>query len=181
MIKEKKIEQYLRTAPKPPTPEGLRNKLRENMALIAGKRCGSIIRRWFAPTDGSISPWRVAAAAAIATMILLPLSYAGGKIVKTYIFTEGPKVEVIENEDGSVTKIGTLSVVTDTSGEQANEEEANEIEELRKAGKGERILVKEWVEQGMRFCLYKVSYTLSDGKVVTVNEIEAGSIADKSK
>ena len=117
----------------------------------------------------------MAAVATIAVMVLLPLTYAGGKVIKTYIFTEGPKVEVIENEDGSVAKVGSISVETNLSNGQPSAEEAQEIEELRKAGTFKKELVREWTEKGMSFRLYKVSYTLSSGKVITVSAVEAGS------
>jgi hypothetical protein len=171
MNTEKKIDQFLRAVPKPPAPDGLLDKLQADISAGDIKTQRSVLHRWFAPTGGPISFWRVAAAAAITILVLLPLTYAGGKIIKTYIFTEGPKVEVIENEDGSVTKIGSISVATNASGEQPNEEEAKEIEELRNAGKFEEEFVQEWVKDGFTFRLYKVSYTLSSGKVITVNEV----------
>ena len=181
MNTEKRVEQHLRDAPKPPAPDGLLDKLQENVTFTKSKQRDNLIHRWFAPTGGQISRWRLAASIAIAAMVLLPLTYAGGKIVKTYIFTEGPKVEVIENEDGSVTKIGSISVETNTYNGQPNAEEIREIEELRKAAKYEKTFMQEWVEKGMSFRLYKVSYTLSSGKVITANEIEAGSIENESK
>ncbi len=181
MNKEKKIEHYLITAPKPPAPDSLLNKLQEDASNSNIRARPSILRRWFAPTGGPVSLVRVAALIAIATMVLIPLSYAGGKIIKTYIFTEGPEVEVIENEDGSVTKVGSISVKVeseDISDEEEVEAARQEIEELKKTGNFERTLLREWEEKGMRFSLYKVSYTLSNGKVITVNQIEAGSISN---
>jgi hypothetical protein len=159
MNTEKQVEQYLRAAPKPPAPRGLLDKLQEYVTLTEGKQRDSIIHRWFASADGQISRWRLAAAIAIAAMVLIPLTYAGGKVIKTY-FTEGPKVKVIENEDGSVTKIGSISVKTNMSSEKPTEEETKEIEELKKTGKYEKTFVKEWIENGMSFRLYEVSYTL---------------------
>jgi len=49
---------------------------------------------------------------------------------------------------------------------------------LKRAGKFEKVLVEERIENGMKFSLYKVSYTLSNGKVVTVSEIQGGSTSN---
>lgn len=48
--------------------------------------------------------------------------------------------------------------------------QTDEINELRKAGKGERTFWKEVEENGTKTRLYKVRYTLSDGRVVTLTE-----------
>ncbi len=175
MNTEKKIEQYLRAAPKPSAPDDLLNKLQMDVSTGDIKTQRSALRKWFAPSGGSILPWRIAAAAAIAILVLLPLAYAGSKIIKSY-FVEVEVIETIESEDGSIIKVGTASAIVVESSEQPNEKEAKEIDELRKAGKFEKVLVEERVENGMRFSLYKVSYTLSNGKVITVSEIEGGSI-----
>ena len=179
MDNENKIEECLRNAPKPPIPEGLLGRLKTDLSAHDIKTQRPILRRWLAPSGEAVSFVRLAALVAIATMILLPLTYAGGKIIKTYIFTEGPKVEVIENEDGSVTKSGSISISVgseDISSKEEVEAAREEIEELRKAGRYEKTLLREWEEKGMRFSLYKVSYTLSSGKVITINAVEAGSI-----
>lgn len=85
MNMQKKIEQYLRTAPKPPAPDGLLDKLQADISVQDIKTHRSSLRRWFAPTGQSISPWRVAAAVAIAIMVLLPLSYGATKLIKRFI------------------------------------------------------------------------------------------------
>jgi len=85
MNTEKKIEQCLRAAPKPPTPDNLLDKLQKDVTLGKIKAPQSVLRRWFAPTGRSISPWRVAAAAAIAIAVLLPLSYGAIKLIKRFI------------------------------------------------------------------------------------------------
>jgi len=85
MNTQKKIEQCLKAAPKPPAPDGLLNKLQEDVALGEVKTKQSALRRWFAPAGGSISPWRVAAAIAIAIAVLLPLSYGATKLIKRFI------------------------------------------------------------------------------------------------
>jgi len=85
MNTEKKIEQCLRAAPKPPAPDGLLDKLQTDVSTQDIKTHRSSLRRWFAPTGRSISPWRVAAAAAIAIAVLLPLSYGATKLIKHFI------------------------------------------------------------------------------------------------
>lgn len=178
MNTEKEIEKCLRAAPKPSAPDGLLDELQGNITFTEGKKSDNIIRRCFAPAGRPVSLWRVAAVVTIATMILLPLTYAGGKII-TYIFTDGPKVEVTENEDGGFTKVGSLSVSIaseDISDQKEFDAAREEIDKLRQAGKYERTLLRQWDEKGMRFSLYKVSYTLSNGKVIRVNEIQGGSI-----
>jgi Tol biopolymer transport system component len=85
MNMQKKIEQRLRAAPKPPAPDGLLDKLQADVSVQDIKTHRSSLRRWFAPTGRSISPWRVAAAAAIAIAVLLPLSYGATKLIKRFI------------------------------------------------------------------------------------------------
>ena len=48
--------------------------------------------------------------------------------------------------------------------------QSDEINELRRAGKGERTFLKEIEDNGMKIRLYEVRYTLSDGRVVTITE-----------
>ncbi len=175
MNTEKKIEQSLRAAPKPPTPDGLLNELQENITLAEGKKSDNIIRRFLSPAGGQISLWRVAAVVAIAAMVLLPLTYAGGKVIKSY-FVEVEVIETINSDDGSIVKVGTARAIAVEPGGQPNEQEEKEIQELRKAGKCEKVLVEERIENGMKFSLYKVTYTLSSGKVITVTEVSGSSI-----
>jgi len=85
MNTQKKIEQCLKAAPKPPAPDGLLDKLQADVSARDIKTHRSSLHRWFAPTGRSISPWRVAAAAAIAIMVLLPLSYGATKLIKRFI------------------------------------------------------------------------------------------------
>ncbi len=49
-------------------------------------------------------------------------------------------------------------------------QQSDEINELRKAGKGERTLWKEVEFNGLRVRLYHVRYTLANGQVVTLCE-----------
>jgi Tol biopolymer transport system component len=95
MNMQKKIEQYLRTAPKPPAPDGLLDKLQADVSVQDIKTHRSSLRRWFAPKGRSISPWRVAAAAAIAIVVLLPLSYGATKLIKRFIaISQLPAIKV---------------------------------------------------------------------------------------
>jgi len=95
MNTQKKIEQYLKAAPKPAAPDGLLDKLQADISLKNIKTRRSPLRRWFAPTGGSVSTWRVAAAAVIALAVLLPLSYGATKLIKRFAATSQlPAVEV---------------------------------------------------------------------------------------
>ncbi|HCO94066.1 MAG TPA: hypothetical protein DIU00_08960 [Phycisphaerales bacterium] len=85
MNMQKKIKQCLKAAPKPPAPDGLLDKLQKDIAFREVKAKQSVLRRWFSPSGGSISPRRVAAAAVIAIAVLLPLSYGATKLIKRFI------------------------------------------------------------------------------------------------
>ncbi len=85
MNTEKKIEQCLRAAPNPLAPDGLLDRLQADVSARDINKHRSSLRRWFAPTGRSISPWRVAAAAVIAIAVLLPLSYGATKLIKRFI------------------------------------------------------------------------------------------------
>jgi len=85
MNMQKKIEQSLRAAPKPPAPAGLLDKLQADISAWDMKTQRSALRMWFAPTGGRFSLWRVAAAAAVAIVVLLPLSYGATKLIKRFI------------------------------------------------------------------------------------------------
>jgi Tol biopolymer transport system component len=82
MNMQDKIEQCLRAAPKFPAPDGLLDRLRADIAVRQADTHVGVVRRWFAPTGGAISRWRVAAA--IAVMVLLPLSYGATKLVRRF-------------------------------------------------------------------------------------------------
>ncbi len=170
MNTKKKIEQCLRAAPKPPAPDGLLDKLQADVSARDIKTHRSSLRRWFAPTGRSISPWRVAAAAVIAIAVLLPLTYGAVKIVKAYTFTIDTRQV---NEDGSITATSTYVKL---SGYFADEEEAKrvwqETRELKKAGKYERTFLKEIERNGVKYRYYNCRYTLSNGQVVAFSESE---------
>jgi hypothetical protein len=151
MNTEKKIEQSLRTAPKPPAPDSLLNKLQENIDLAKGKESNNIIRRCFAPA-GHLSIWRIAAGFAIAVLVLLPLSYGANKVMKYFDVFEA---EFDYPEDNTVIKVKEVMA---SSNPNATEEDMNRINEefyrLYKEGKTEEIKPGLWsavLSNGERF------------------------------
>ena len=131
MNTEKKIEQCLRAAPKPPAPDGLLDKLQADVPAQKVKTHRSSLRRWFAPTGRSISPWRVAAAAAIAIAVLLPLSYGATKLIKRFItISQLPTIKVDLPDGGALSPDGRhfagltwdseLTVIDTSTGERRN-------------------------------------------------------------
>lgn len=167
MNTQKKIEQCLRAAPKPAAPDGLLNRLQEDVAAGEIKKRVTVIRRWFAPANGSISLWRVAAAAAIAIVVLLPLSYGATKLVeKCYITFKAtfiyPEPEDITESDGGYEGraagygygvMGGFSGSADLSEKEAMEM-AEEIRKLCAEGKAEEVEPGVWM------------VTLSNGKKI---------------
>jgi hypothetical protein len=79
MNTRERIEKCLKAAPKPPAQDGLLDKLLEDVDLSRAKAQRSALRRWFVPTGGQISVWRVAAAAVVAIAVVLPLSSIWGE------------------------------------------------------------------------------------------------------
>ena len=134
---KKKIEQYLQAAPKPPAPDGLLNRLQEDAAVTNVKPYASFARRFFVPTGRSISLRRVAVAAAIAFVILLPLSYGAAKVIR--YFTIGEITIVVKNSD---------NIKNEKDAQKALEE----FGELYREGKAEEVEPGVWV------------VTLSDGE-----------------
>jgi len=171
MNTQKRIDNYLRAAPKPAVPDGLSNKLCQEVPVEGTKMQPSALRRWFAPTGEAVSPWRVVAAATIAIAVLLPLTYGASKIFRIYHFELESRRA---NEDGSIT--ATKTSVT-LSGDFADEEEAKRIweetRELKKAGKYERTFRKEIERNGVKSYIFSYRYILSNGQVVTFNESES--------
>ena len=221
MNMKNKIEQCLRAAPKPTAPDGLLGKLQNNIAFREIKTKRSNLRRWFSPKGGSVSGWRVAAFAAIAIAVIMPLSYGATKAVKYVITTFEAEFEygdnmvykvktsVASSSDNIQSKEAALKaqqefyelykegkaeeiksgvwVATLSDGEKfafagnpeslgliENErtellqEQFDEINELRKAGEYERTFIKEIEEDGVTIRLYKDTFKLSGGKVVTL-------------
>ncbi|MCX5634482.1 MAG: hypothetical protein NTW55_01375 [Planctomycetota bacterium] len=103
---------------------------------------------------------RFAAAAIFTIFILLPLSYGAVKIIKTYFFQEKPT---------SITTKNT-TILSGEGDENRARKVYEEINQLREAGKCEKTLIKEWVENGIVFQRYKVRYTLASGEAVTMIE-----------
>jgi hypothetical protein len=232
MNTEDKIEKCLKSAPKPEAPDGLLNRLQQDVAAGEIKKRVTVIRRWFAPAGGSISLWRVAAAAAIAIAVLLPLSYGATKTIKRIIKTFEAKFEYPQ-DDGGVHVIGVRSGIA-SSDPNFTEEDAHkakrefyelykqgkakeiapgmwvatlsdgsrfggnidpellglseaeqkellkkqfdEIHELRKVGKYERTFIKEVEKNGVKIRLYEDSFTLSNGKVITMGAGEGEQV-----
>ncbi|MHC4173350.1 MAG: hypothetical protein ACYTBX_18380 [Planctomycetota bacterium] len=165
MNTKKKIEQCLKAAPKPPSPDGLLDKLQADVSAQDIKTQRSPLRRWFAPAGGSISPWRVAAAIAIAIMVLLPLSYGATKLAEkcyitfkaTFIYPEPEDTTEPEESHGRVATgygvMGGFYGSADLSEKEAMEM-AEEIRKLCAEGKAEEVKPGVWM------------VTLSDGKKI---------------
>jgi len=128
---QQKIEKCLRAAPKPPAPDGLVNKLRKDMILREVETRESALRRLFAPSGGPISLLRVAAAAAIAVAVLLPLSYGATKLIKRFSaisqltaikldFPYGGALSPDGKHFAGVTWNSQLAVIDTSTGEQRN-------------------------------------------------------------
>lgn len=102
--------------------------------------------------------------------------YLAGKVVEIK-----PGVWEATLSDGTSFAFGGDPATAGMDSEFTEEEKAqlkkqfDEINELKKAGKGERTFWKEVEENGVRTRLYHVRYTLSDGKAVTLCEGEAAS------
>lgn len=145
MNTEKKIEQCLKAAPKPPAPDGLLDKLQKDTALRDIKTRRSALHRWFAPAGERISFRRVAAAAAIAIAVLLPLSFGATKVVRKYFITFEAEFEY--PEDNTVYKTTQTMVM---SGDNIKSEEdakkvLEEFGKLYREGKAEEIKPGVWV------------------------------------
>ncbi len=170
MNTQNKIDRCLKAAPKPPAPDGLLNKLEADLSAGDIKKGRTALRRWFAPTGGPISPWRVAAVAAIAIAVLLPLTYGAVKIVKVYTLRFSSKQI---DKDGGVTVTETEVTL---SGNFADEEEAKrvwqETSALKKAGKYETTFLKEIERNGVKYRYYDYRYTLPNSQVIIFAESE---------
>jgi len=226
MNMQKRIEQNLSAAPKPPAPEALLDKLKNDLALEGLEAKPSGLRRWFTSAGGAVSGWRVAAAAIIAIAVLLPLSYGATKAVKHFITTFEAEFNYGDNRTYKVASavgsssgdiqseedafraqqefyelykegkaeeiepglwVATLSngegfgysgdpellALSDSERKEQLKEQFDEIEELRKAGDFERTFIKEEVVNGIRIRHYKDTFTLSNGKVVSIGAGES--------
>lgn len=141
MNTEKKFEQCLKAAPKPPAQDGLLDKLQKDITLVDFKTRRSALRRWFAPSGGPISPWRVAATAAIAILVLLPLTYGATRIIK-FVVEEFTVIHGVDDEQAEyITAYAFNPTITGdciTNKEEAKEAE-KEILQLIKKGKAEEV------------------------------------------
>jgi len=150
------IEKYLKSAPKLAAPDGLLNRLQEDVAAGEIKKHVTVIRRWFAPAGGSISPLRAAAAAVIAIAVLLPLSYGATKTVKRIIKTFEAKFEYPQ-DDGGVHVYGVGAGIGSSDPNFTEEdalEKQQEFYQLYKQGKAEEVEPGVWVatlSNGERF------------------------------
>jgi hypothetical protein len=177
MNAKNEIEEILRTAPKPSAPDDLFNKLQADISSQTVEEKQTLLHKWFFPA-GHVSFRRIAAMVLVTLAVLMPLAYGATKLVKVFHIT----MEVTtQYDDGS---IGTTLEEFYTSGFD-NEEEGNrilqEIEELRRAGEYEKIFEEERVIDEEMYHLYHYIYTLSDGQVVSIGQlekVEVGSISD---
>ena len=144
MNTEKKIEKSLRAAPKPPAPDGLLDKLQEDVSARDIKTQRSALRRWFAPAGERISFRRVTAAAAIAIAVLLPLSFGATKVVKKYFITFEAEFEY--PEDNIVYRTSQTIVTTDDNikSEEDVKKVFEEFGRLYREGKAEEIRPGVW-------------------------------------
>jgi Tol biopolymer transport system component len=127
MNTEEKIEQCLRAAPKPPAPDSLVNKLRNDVSLRELGTRESALRRWFTPSGERISRWRVAAAA-LTVAALLPLSYGATQLIKSFIAIRQLPAIKLDFDSGALSPDGKhfagttgdseLFVVDTSTGEQ---------------------------------------------------------------
>lgn len=148
---QERIDECLRAAPKPAAPEGLLSKLHKDVAVPAAKKRRALVRRWFAPTAGAISPWRVAAAAVIAVMVLLSLSYGAGKVIKKIFPVLTDKVTFDYPQDNAVYTV-SRGIFVDGTNEEEAKRNLEEFKQLYQEGKAEQVKPGVWV------------VTLSDGE-----------------
>jgi Tol biopolymer transport system component len=111
-----KIEKYLKAASKPMVPETLFNELKKNVTVHVVEEHHGFIHRWFVPTGGTISRWRVAAV--ISIMVLLPLSYGATKLIKGFIsIRQLPAIKLEFPYDGALSPDGKhFAAVSEDSG-----------------------------------------------------------------
>ena len=139
---QQKIEKCLRVAPKPPAPDGLLDKLQADVPAGDVKTRSTAIRRWFAPSGGPISPWRVAAAVALAIMVLLPLSYGAVEVIKR-LTTFKATFEYPE-DNTTYTVLRTISSKGNIQTEEDARKTEKEFYRLYKEGKAEEIKPGIW-------------------------------------
>jgi hypothetical protein len=166
MNEDKKIEKCLRAAPRPAVPNDLLDELKENVSVSESRARRSVLRRWLSPAGGPMSPWRVAAAAAVAVVVLLPLGYGATKLVEECYVTFKAKFIYPDHDEGGV---GAYGVMGGFGGADVSEKEAMEMdEEIRKLcaeGKAEEVEPGVW------------QVTLSDGRKINIGGMDPELIA----
>lgn len=171
MNTDKRINQWLRAAPRPSAPEVLLGKLRRDITLGQRRARPSVLRKWLAPRGDSISPWRVAAAAAIGVVVLLPLSYGATRVIKRFTLFEATFDYPRESGEatgngteatkaGSGRKVGVNVGIGFSSDDVVTEEDARRVQqefyELYKQGKATEVKPGVW------------KVTLPDGRAVFI-------------
>jgi hypothetical protein len=172
------IDKCLKAAPKLPTPDGLLDKLQADVSTQDIKTHRPSLRRWFSPGGGSISLWRVAAAAVIAIAVLLPLSFGATKVVKKYFTTFEAKFEYPQ-DDGGVYAYGVRAGIG-SSDPNFTEEEAHKLErefyELYKQGKAKEVSPGMW----MAFLSNGKAFGYSgDPEMLGLSEVERKELSKK--
>lgn len=132
--------------PKATAPDGLLDKLQADLSTWDIKTHRSPLRRWLAPSGERISLRRVIAAAAIAIMVLLPLTYGATRIIKFVV----EEFTVTYGVDDEHAKYITAHAFNPTirgdcinSKEDAKQAE-KEILQLIKEGKADKISLGEY-------------------------------------
>lgn len=144
MNTNKKIQKCLSAAPKPATPNGLLDRLKQDVHATPIEKAPSAIRRWFAPTGRSISLWRIAGAAAIALAAILPLCYGAVKVIRTFtaeVTFEYPEDKTMYRASSTIVAKGDTYINT-------LEDARNAIQEFRnlyREGKAEEVKPGVWV------------------------------------
>lgn len=155
MSTEKEIERCLRTAPKPAASEGLLDRLQENVSVKEVETRGTVVRRWFAPAGGSISLWRVAAAAMIGIFVTLSLSYGAAKVIKYFVISTAEITFDYPEENVMYGVKRSISVYGDNiSSEEDATKRLQEFKKLYKEGKAKEVEPGIWVatlSDGTRF------------------------------
>ncbi len=155
MSKKRKIEHILRDAPSFSAPEGLLEKLQEDVSVSDSEKHRSILRDWFAPSGQFVSRRRVACAAAIGFFILLPLTYAAGRIVKRIFVVQ--EFHITYSDDNGMYTYGVSThIASDTITTKDEARKAHkEMLRLIKEGKAEEIspgVYKGTLSNGEEFC-----------------------------
>lgn len=165
MNTKERIEQCLRAAPKPAVPNDLLDKLKENVSASESKARRSVLGRWFAPAGGPISPWRVATAAVVAVVVVLPLGYGATKLVEKCYTTFKATFIYPDHDGGGNVAYGVGGGFGGDLSEKEAMEMAEEIRKLCAEGKAEEVEPGVW------------QVTLSDGRKVGIGGMDPEFVA----